>query len=319
MPDQSLRLVFAGTPDFAARHLKGLIQPGLVPVAVFTQPDRPVGRGKKILPTPVKALAQEHQIPVFQPERLEGDTGDLLASLDADLMIVVAYGIILKPDILEMPRFGCINVHASLLPRWRGAAPIERAILAGDSETGVSIMQMDAGLDTGNVLLELKTPILDDDNAATLTDRLIDLGIDGLVEVLRDLGTYQSTSIPQDPALACYAAKLSKEDAHIDWQLDAEAIQHQVQAFFPRSPAWCWFRSERLRILKARKIKDSSGKSPGTILNSDHGQLVVACGHDSLIVEVLQLPGKTAATVKDILNGHPTLFNPGDSLANPAP
>lgn len=315
MPDSSLRIAFAGTPDFAARHLQGLIDAQFNVVAVLTQPDRPVGRGKKIQPTPVKAVATEHGIPVMQPQTLDSDAIDALRARQPDVLVVVAYGLLLSQAVLDIPRFGCINVHASLLPRWRGAAPVERAILAGDAQTGVSIMQMDAGLDTGDVLLRLPTPVADTDNAATVGDRLVTLGIQGLVRVLTDLPTYQAGAEKQDAALATYAAKLTKDDARIDWHASAMAIQHQVQAFYPRSPAWCWFQGERLRLIAATSQASTHQAEPGTILAVTGDALQVACGSDILSITAMQLPGKKPAAFKDIRNGHPSLFAPGGSLA----
>ena len=319
MTAHSLRFVFAGTPDFAARHLDGLLALGYRPMAVYTQPDRPVGRGKKIQPTPVKAVAQAHEIPVFQPEKLDADALAGLAQLQPELMVVVAYGSILSQSALDTPRLGCINVHASLLPRWRGAAPIERAILSGDRETGISIMHMEAGLDTGPVLLQLATPIDTADNAATVADRLVTLGIRGLGQVLQDVPGYLASALPQDETQARYAAKLDKEDARLDWNRAAVELQHQVQAFYPRSPAWCWFRGERLRVISACSDIGNSAVPPGTILAVAKTGILVACGTGNLRITHLQLPGKQAAAVGEILNGYPELFVPGTSLAEPQP
>jgi len=315
-----MRLIFAGTPAFAATHLESLVGAGHDIVAVYTQPDRPVGRGKKVQPTPVKAVAEQHGIPVFQPARLDAQATAELAGFAPDLMIVVAYGLILSPAVLQTPRFGCINVHASLLPRWRGAAPIERAILAGDTETGICIMQMDAGLDTGDVLLALKTPIGDRDNALTITERLATLGCEGLEKVLADLGSFQANARPQDDRHATYAAKLGKEEAEINWRQHAALIQRQVQAFYPRSPAWCLFQGDRLRIIEAVSKAGNAGAVPGTILAVGSNAITVACGENRLEISAVQLPGKKPMAMQDVLNGHPDLFAPGASLsaANPA-
>lgn len=319
MINPALRIVFAGTPAFAAEHLAYLASNGANIVGVFTQPDRPVGRGKQILPTPVKEVALGHQIPVFQPEKLDADSDHQLRELAPDAMIVVAYGQILGENILEIPRYGCINVHASLLPRWRGAAPVERAILAGDCETGVSIMQMNAGLDTGDVLLKLATPIDAADDAGSIAERLANLGTQGLESVLSDLSTYQANAEKQDESLSTYAAKLTKEEAFIHWEQSAAVIHHQVQAFFPRSPAWCWLAGERLKILKAHVTDRESKDPPGTVAATDGGEIQVACGERVLSLSRLQLPGKKPASAKDILNGHRDLFTPGTILTGPGP
>lgn len=314
MTSPALRLAFAGTPDFAAGHLEGLLAQGFNVVAVFSQPDRPAGRGKKLQPTPVKQLASRHDIPVYQPPGF--DTADIenLAALAPDVLVVVAYGMILKPEILAIPTYGCLNVHASLLPRWRGAAPIERAILAGDRETGVSIMQMDAGLDTGDVLLRLPVAITHDDNAATVSANLLQLGCQGLGRVLSDLPAWQSRAEKQDDSLSTYAPKLIKAEAEIDWHRPALDIQHQVQAFYPRSPAWCHFNNDRLRIITARRVPGPDDNNPGTILTTSANAIQVGCGQDNLEITRVQLPGKKAAGLKDLFNGHPGLFAPGMSL-----
>lgn len=316
MTASSLRIIFAGTPDFAAAHLSDLLDRGFNIVAAYTQPDRPVGRGKKIRPTPVKELAQTHGVPVFQPEKLQGDDALQLTALAPDIIVVVAYGLILDEEILQIPPYGCINVHASLLPRWRGAAPIERAILAGDKVTGVSIMQMEKGLDTGAVLLRLNTPITNQDNAQTLTSRLLALGNQGLAEVLNDLPGYQANAAQQDDSLALYASKLRKDEALIHWQNSAIDIQHQIQAFFPRSPAYCLFQNDRLRIIQAISIVSDQKQNPGTILAKTDHSILVACGDGALRITKIQFPGKNPAELKDVFNGRPGLFGPGDSLSN---
>lgn len=316
MTASSLRIIFAGTPDFAAAHLSDLLNRGFNIVAAYTQPDRPVGRGKKIRPTPVKEVALTHGIPVFQPEELQGDEALQLAALSPDIIVVVAYGLILDEEILQIPPYGCINVHASLLPRWRGAAPIERAILAGDKVTGVSIMQMEKGLDTGAVLLRLNTPITNQDNAQTLTSRLLTLGNQGLAEVLNDIPGYQANAEQQDDSLAVYASKLRKDEALIQWQNPAIEIQHQIQAFYPRSPAYCLLQNDRLRIIQAISVTSTQQDKPGTILAKEEDRILVACGEGALEITKIQFPGKNPAGLKDVFNGHPDLFNPGDSLSD---
>jgi len=310
-----LRLVFAGTPAFAADHLQGLIDAGHQVVGVFSQPDRPSGRGKKILPTPVKTVALAQGIPVFQPASLDDSACSELTALAPDLLIVVAYGLLLSPRVLALPALGCINVHASLLPRWRGAAPIERAILAGDAETGVTIMQMDAGLDTGDMLLKLTTPIGPLDNAASLTDRLIALGIQGLNTVLANPEEYQAHVVPQLADLATYAAKLDKSESEINWSVSAVNTHNQIQAFNPRSPAWCPFEGDRLRILEAVPASARSTGSPGEIIAVTPDSLSVACGEGALSISMIQLPGKKPMTIRDVLNGRPDLFREGQLLS----
>jgi len=314
MTSSDLRIAFAGTPDFAAGHLEHLCRQEFNIVGVFSQPDRPSGRGKATRPTPVKTVAESHGLPVFQPESLDSAAKESLISLAPDVLVVVAFGMILSEEVLRIPRLGCINVHASLLPRWRGAAPIEHALLAGDAESGISIMQMEAGLDTGPVLLEKSTPITNDDNAESLTGRLLLLGCDGLVEALGQLPDLQERSTAQDNSKATYASKLSKSDALINWSQPALTIQRQVQAFYPRSPAWCPFQGDRLRIIRARQVSHEGSHPPGTVMGIDKSALRVACGKDALEVSMLQLPGKKAASVADILNGHPGLFQQGSTL-----
>lgn len=318
MNQQALRIAFAGTPDFAAQHLKALLdseQNNLV--AVYTQPDRPSGRGKKDKPSPVKSLALAHEIPVYQP--LNFDSSEqvaLLESLQIDVMIVVAYGLLLPQYILDIPRFGCLNVHASLLPRWRGAAPIERAILAGDLETGISIMQMDAGLDTGDILLTATTRIEPQENSSILTARLITLGCQTLINVLEqiqknELSPVQQIILEQNGSPSTYAKKLHKSEALIDWNRPALEVQRQVNAFFPRSPAYCFLHSKRVRIIQSRPDLGTSDTAPGTVVSSSSQGLLIACFESSLLVTHVQLEGKKANSITDILNGQPDLFAPG--------
>lgn len=311
MTDSSLRIAFAGTPAFAASHLEYLVKQGHNIVGVFTRPDRPSGRGKKTQPTSVKQVADNQGIEVFQPQFTEGFPQSTLASLNVDVFIVVAYGLILKQEILDTPRFGCINVHASLLPRWRGAAPIERAILEGDKETGVCIMQMDTGLDTGNILLRLSTLITPEDNALTVSERLMSLGCEGLNEVLGDLSGYQSQAKVQDDSATTYAAKLSKEDALIDWSRQAAEIQNQVQAFYPRSPAYFIHENQQIRIISAHLSLIQTDSPHGSVIEVSKNKLLISCGNGVLDIFTLQLPGKKPADLADILNGHPDLFIPG--------
>ena len=234
MAHTPLRLIFAGTPEFAALHLKALIESKHQLLAVYTQPDRPAGRGKKLQSSPVKQLAERCDLPVYQPPTLrDRDAQRQLAALGADVLIVVAYGLILPQPVLDTPRFGCLNVHASLLPRWRGAAPIQRAIEAGDRETGVTIMQMDAGLDTGDMLASAHCPIGSRATAATLHDTLAELGAPLLLRVLADLPSYQRGALPQEEALATYAGKIHKSEGALDWPPDCVQLGRRIRAFNP--------------------------------------------------------------------------------------
>ena len=300
----ALRIVFAGTPDFAASALKALINKGYNIVATYTQPDRPAGRGKKLHKSPVKQLAEQHDIPVYQPLNFKDDADQqALKLLDADLMIVAAYGIILPKVVLDTPKRGCMNIHASLLPRWRGAAPIQRSIQAGDTETGITIMQMDEGLDTGNMLWVKKIAITQDDNGGTLHDKLADLGAEAMVETLEKLDTAELTNEQQDNQLACYAHKLSKADAEIDWTQTAESIQLTIRAFNPWPVAYAVEAGERIRLFEADIVKHNTDKSPGTIINKTRDGVVVACGQDAINIKKLQLPGAKAMSVSDFVNG----------------
>ncbi len=320
-----LKLVFAGTPAFSAQHLKALIDSAGDQsheiVAVYTQPDRAAGRGKKPRPGPVKLLAEAHGLPVHQPPTLRDPAAQAtLAELDADLMVVVAYGLILPRAVLDIPRRGCINVHASLLPRWRGAAPIERALLAGDKETGITIMQMDVGLDTGDMLYRLTTPISVSDTREDLEQRLAELGCQALLHTLARLEPLQASAEPQDDALSTYAAKLEKHEAQIDWQQDAASIQRQIRAGVGRLPAWSTLGEHRIRLLSASL--DANGgtpdvatpdapPAPGTIINADSDGLLIACGEGAIRLHRLQMPGKNPVLVRDALNARRELFSPG--------
>jgi methionyl-tRNA formyltransferase len=311
----TLGIVFAGTPAFAAKHLKALIEAGHHILAVYTQPDRAAGRGKNLLASPVKLLALQHGIPVCQPVSLRTPEAlRELALLNPDLMVVVAYGLLLPQAVLDIPARGCINVHGSVLPRWRGAAPIERALLAGDTETGVTIMQMDAGLDTGNMLYTLKTPISSSDNREMLEIRLAEIGCAGLLHTLDNLDALQSCAQPQDDSLSTYAKKLEKAESLIDWSCSSSSIDLLVRAGVGRNPAYSFLNGHRVRIMQARPVSCSSTAAPGTLVKVAGGQtasVVVACGEGALAVEVLQLPGKNPVSVKDLLNGHNPLLAEG--------
>ncbi len=317
MTSSSLRIVFAGTPEFAASHLESLITGGFNVVSAYSQPDRPSGRGKKLTSTPVKAVAQSHGIEVNQPLSLSDP--DALAKLQnyrPDVLVVVAYGLLLPAAVLKLPRYGCLNVHASLLPRWRGAAPIERAILAGDKETGVCLMQMDEGLDTGAVLKVVRTPILPDDNASSLTLRLQKLGCDALLDVLRQLPDGTLEAQPQDAALATYARKMQKEEARINWTQSAASIHNQVRALYPRSPAWFLHEGKRVRVVRARVANETNEGAPGFVLGITENSMTVSCGIGVLEVFDVQLEGKPAMGIASLLNGHPDFFRIGHCLAH---
>lgn len=321
MPDTPLRIVFAGTPGFAADHLKALLGGPHRVIAVMTQPDRKAGRGKSLRPSPVKQLALQHNLPVHQPQSLKQPEVELLLeALAPDIMVVVAYGLLLPQTILDIPRLGCINVHASLLPRWRGAAPIERAILAGDGQTGISIMQMDAGLDTGDILALEATGISADDNSATLSSRLTLIGQQLLLETLGKLAAGQTQASPQESEQATYADKLNNDDARIDWQSDADRILRQMHAFFPRSPAFSFMGKDRLRLLEGFEVSDhlqegSQNEEPGKILSADKSGLHVACGKGVLVLTRVQIAGKNPVSIAELLNARREQFAPGKTFS----
>ncbi|EKO3501813.1 methionyl-tRNA formyltransferase [Vibrio fluvialis] len=312
---QSLRIVFAGTPDFAARHLAALLSSDHEVIAVYTQPDRPAGRGKKLTASPVKNLALEHNIPVYQPENFKSDEAKQeLAALNADIMVVVAYGLLLPKAVLDTPKLGCINVHGSILPRWRGAAPIQRSIWAGDSETGVTIMQMDVGLDTGDMLKIATLPIEASDTSGSMYDKLAELGPQALVECLSDIAQGTAVAVKQDDALANYAQKLSKEEAKIDWTLSAQAIERCVRAFNPWPMSHFAVADNQIKVWQARVEAGSSTQAAGTILKADKTGIYVATGAEILVLESLQIPGKKALPVQDILNARASWFEVGSQL-----
>ncbi|CAM5254962.1 Methionyl-tRNA formyltransferase OS=Stutzerimonas stutzeri OX=316 GN=fmt PE=3 SV=1 [Stutzerimonas stutzeri] len=307
---QSMRIVFAGTPEFAAQHLQALLDAGRTIVAVYTQPDRPAGRGQKLAPSPVKQLAVRHGIPVYQPQTLRDPAAQAeLAALQADLMVVVAYGLILPQAVLDLPRLGCINSHASLLPRWRGAAPIQRAIEAGDDESGVTVMQMEAGLDTGPMLLKVSTPITAEDTGGTLHDRLAALGSQAVVRAVEALAAGTLQPEPQDDALATYAHKLSKDEARIDWRRPAVELERLVRAFNPWPICHTTLGGEALKVHAAR-LGAGQGE-PGHILEASRNGLTVACGEGALSLTRLQLPGGKPLDFADLYNSRREQFAAG--------
>jgi methionyl-tRNA formyltransferase len=312
----ALRIVFAGTPDFAATHLAALLDNGHQVLAVYSQPDRPAGRGKKLVASPVKQLAVQRGLPVYQPITLkDADAQAELAALVPDLMIVVAYGLLLPQAVLDIPRLGCINVHASLLPRWRGAAPIQRAIEAGDKESGVCVMQMEAGLDTGPVLARLACPVLATDTGGSLHDRLAELGSRVLLPTLAQLATGTATAEKQDDALATYAHKLGKEEARLDFSRPAVELWQQIRAFNPFPVSWCQLPDgDRLRVWQAECDQAEHNKMAGTVISVDASGLRVACGKGALVLTELQLPNRNRMLLRDIVNGHLLTLQSGDQL-----
>ncbi|MDC5803301.1 methionyl-tRNA formyltransferase [Vibrio europaeus] len=310
-----LKVVFAGTPDFAARHLAALLSSEHDVIAVYTNPDRPAGRGKKLAAPPVKQLALEHNIPVYQPENFKSDEAKQeLADLNADIMVVVAYGMLLPQAVLDTPKLGCINVHGSILPRWRGAAPIQRSIWAGDAETGVTIMQMDIGLDTGDMLKVATLPIEASDTSTSMYEKLAELGPQALVECLADLALGKAVPEKQDDALANYAKKLSKEEARIDWNDDAAHIERCVRAFNPWPMSHFIAAENSIKVWQSRVDEQSTTQPAGTILQADKSGIYIATGNGVLVLEQLQVPGKKAMSVQDILNSRASWFEVGTQL-----
>ncbi len=310
-----MRIVFAGTPAFAAVALDALLTvPELRPVAVLTQPDRPSGRGLKLMPSPVKQRALAAGLPILQPASLrEASAQAALAALSPDVMVVAAYGLILPQAVLDIPRFGCLNIHASLLPRWRGAAPIQRAILAGDAETGVAIMQMEAGLDTGPVLAERRTPIGPRETTGSLHDRLAPMGAEVLIDVLQALAAGQPPAArPQPETGVTYAAKITAEEARIDWAQPVEVIDRQIRAFDPTPGAWTTWQGEKLKIWAAEPAQESQrpASEPGTVLKAERGCLLLATGTEPLAIHALQRAGGRRLDTVAWLAGMP--LRPGE-------
>lgn len=318
-----LRVCFAGTPEFAAAHLNALIaaqaESRFELVAVYTQPDRAAGRGKKLSPSPVKQSALDAGLPVFQPLSLRSEEARAeLEALGCDVMIVVAYGLILPQSILDTPRLGCVNVHASLLPRWRGAAPIERALLAGDKATGVTIMQMDAGLDTGVMLDKTVVAIDPRETRVSLEEKLIAAGSRALVAAINSLEALQEKAEAQDDSQSTYAAKIDKAESLIEWALPASQIDLLVRACIGRTPAFTLLEGQRIRLLESAIDSAQSDAPAGTVTHVDKRGFSVVCGEQSVLkVSRVQMPGKGEVSVGELLNGKPDAFAVGTCFDQP--
>jgi len=307
-----MRLVFAGTPEFAAAALKALLAAGHAIPLVLTQPDRPAGRGMKPRISAVKEFALAHGLNVAQPENLKTEAArQPIRDAAAEVMVVAAYGLILPRAALDLPALGCVNIHASLLPRWRGAAPIHRAIEAGDAQTGITLMQMDQGLDTGAVLRRAPLPIQAEDTTGSLHDKLAELGAREIVALLPELAAGRVAASAQDESLATYAAKIGKEDARLDWNLSADVLERRIRAFDPFPGAFCLLDGEALKIWRARPVQGCG--TPGEILAVRRQELCVACGEGALAISEVQKAGGRRLPVASFLAGHD--LRPGILLA----
>ena len=309
-----MRIIFAGTPQFSADHLQALLdQDQHQIVAVYTQPDRRSGRGKKLHASPVKQVAENANIPVLQPQSLKNEEAlGELAQFNADLMIVAAYGLLLPQTALDTPKFGCINIHASLLPRWRGAAPIERAIIAGDQITGITIMQMAIGLDTGDMLLKSECTITPQETGDTLRSKMITLGIPLLFETLSAINENTLTPEKQCDAESNYAVKLDKKEALINWHESAETIDRKIRAFTSAMGCHTFLNNQRIRIVKARPLTDNKNETVGSIVAIDKKAIIVQCDNSCLEISIVQIPGAKAMDISSLHNGRPNFFNVGD-------
>ncbi len=318
MQKNKLRIVFAGTPDFAVPCLKALLAHDYNVVAVFTQPDRPKGRGQKILPSPIKQVAEQFHLPLFQPESFKNENAiQQLKALEPDLMIVVAYGLLLPQSVLSIPSAGCINVHASLLPRWRGAAPIQRALLAGDNETGITIMQMELGLDTGPMLYKVIHPISEQHNARLLHDELSILGADALIEALKKLEKNEIIPVKQNDELACYATKIDKKEAKINWQQSAKQIHNMIRAFNPWPGAYTLFNEQIIKIYDGVVVNSTQKNdfSPGQIIAINEQGIDVQTTENTFKILQLQLAGNRILTVNEFVRGNPLKIKVRDQFA----
>lgn len=308
-----MRIAFAGTPEFAKIQLDALLSTSHEVVVIYTQPDKPAGRGQQFQISPVKQCALAHSLPVEQPTTLKtAEALNILARYHVDLMVVAAYGMILPDPILKLPRFGCVNVHASLLPRWRGASPIQQAILAGDQETGITLMQMDKGLDTGAILAQASCVITPQDTTSTLHDKLASLGADLLVKELDHLTTLSPQ--PQDETFVTYAHKIHKHDAHLSWSLPALQLERQIRAFNSWPIAFTEMEGQIVRLWEAKVIPDKSHAAPGTIIAHTPQGILVTTGQEALLITKAQLAGKKVMPFSEILKGHASLFAVGKKL-----
>ena len=313
---QNLKIIFAGTPDFAAQHLRALLDAGLTVAAVYTQPDRPAGRGNKLTPSPVEQLAMDHELPVMQPSSLRTPEAQAeLAAFEADLMIVVAYGLLLPRAVLETPRLGCINVHGSLLPRWRGAAPIQRAIWAGDQQTGITIMQMDEGLDTGPMLMKTICAIEPTDTSASMYAKLATLGPKALLDTVQALAAGSLAAEPQNSAEANYAQKLSKEEARLDWQQSATQLERSIRAFNPWPVSYFSVAEQTIKVWEASVLTEPHAALPGTLLRAGKEGIDVATADGVLRLLTLQPAGKKPMQAHELLNSRRDWFAIGSQLA----
>ena len=298
-----LKIIYAGTPEFAIPALELLVQSKHDVVAVYTQPDRPAGRGRILAQSPVKVCALKHEINVYQPQYLKAESEiTRLTGFNPDLIVVAAYGLLLPPSVLSIPRLGCINIHASLLPRWRGAAPIQRAIQAADQESGISIMQMDAGLDTGDILATSSVTILTEWTSADLSDRLQQLGAGLLMETLEQLDSGEPTRVPQDNASATYAHRIEKSEARIDWNKNAETIQREIRAFVPWPVSFTSLGDDGVRVWRAEIDISHEGDVPGRIIEHNRTGIFVSCKDSVLRITDLQFAGKKRLAAAEALN-----------------
>lgn len=318
---EALNIIFAGTPDFAAKHLEALIHSKHNVVAVYCPPDKPAGRGKKMMPCATKLLALEHNIVVEQPANFKEESDQQhLATYHADVMVVVAYGLLLPQVILDTPKFGCINVHGSILPEWRGAAPIQRSLESGDKITGVTVMQMDKGLDTGDMLLKATCEITNQDTSATLYEKLADIGPTALTDTLELISTHSLSSIPQNSELSSYAKKLDKSEAELNWNTNAEVLHRKIRAYIPWPVAQFTYtekasgKEQRIRIWQASVVNTEIIAAPGTILSVHKRGIVVATANQAIQLESLQIPGKKAMPVSDIINSRADWFVVGEHI-----
>ena len=311
-----MRVIFAGTPDFAATHLQAILDDDRYQlVAIYTQPDRPAGRGKKITQSPVKKLALANDIQLEQPASLTDiKTQETIARLEADVLIVVAYGLILPRAVLDIPRLGCINVHGSILPKWRGAAPIQRAIEAGDRESGVTVMQMDVGLDTGPMLTICRCAIDDKETSASLYPKLAVLGAQALINTLEKMHSGTAVGIAQDSTQSSYADKIAKQESLIDWSASVTEIERRIRAFNPFPAAYSLVNGQRIKIWLASAVSRDYPGVPGEILSADDDGLLVKCGNGALLISTIQLAGKSKLCVAEVLKSRASIFSPGTRL-----